>query len=59
VLDADGKEDYGQERILAAARQRMRLPPARLCDELIAEVRAFSGGAEFDDVCLLGMEVKP
>jgi sigma-B regulation protein RsbU (phosphoserine phosphatase) len=60
VVDADGKEEYGQERLLAAARQRLRLPPDRLCDELIAEVRAFSGAAEFnDDVCLLGMEVKP
>jgi sigma-B regulation protein RsbU (phosphoserine phosphatase) len=60
VVDADGKEEYGQERLLAAARQRLRLPPAKLCDELIAEVRAFSRAAEFDDdVCLLGMEVKP
>ena len=59
-MDAGGEEEYGQERLLAAARQHMRLPPARLCDELIAEVRAFSGAAEFeDDVCLLGMEVKP
>jgi serine phosphatase RsbU (regulator of sigma subunit) len=59
-LDAGRKEDYCQERLLAAARQRMRLPPARLCDELIAEVRAFLGAAEFDDdVCVLGMEVKP
>ena len=60
VVDVSGEQEYGQERLLDAARERMRLPPARLCDELIAEVRAFSGGAEFeDDVCLLGMEVKP
>jgi serine phosphatase RsbU (regulator of sigma subunit) len=30
VVDAGGEEDYGQERLLAAARQRMNLPPARL-----------------------------
>ncbi len=60
VVDARGEEEYGQERLLAAARQRMRLPAASLCDELIAEVRAFSGAAEFsDDVCLLAMEMKP
>jgi phosphoserine phosphatase RsbU/P len=60
VVDRAGDQEYGQERLLAAARERMRLPPACLCDELIAEVRAFSGAAEFeDDVCLLGMEVKP
>jgi phosphoserine phosphatase RsbU/P len=58
VMDTGGEGDYGQERLLAAARQRMNLPPARLCDELIAEVRAFSGAAEFeDDICLLGMEM--
>jgi sigma-B regulation protein RsbU (phosphoserine phosphatase) len=60
VVDASGGEDYGQERLLAAARRRLRLPPATLCDELIAEARAFSGAADFnDDVCLVGLEVKP
>lgn len=60
VGDADGQEDYGQQRLLAAASRRIRLPLASLLDELIAEVRAFSGGAEFsDDVCLLAMEVAP
>jgi phosphoserine phosphatase RsbU/P len=60
VVDGGGEEEYGQERLLATARERMGLPPVRLCDELIAEVRAFSGAAEFsDDVCLLAMEVKP
>jgi sigma-B regulation protein RsbU (phosphoserine phosphatase) len=58
VVEADGREDYGQQRLLAATRQRINLPSAMLLDELIAEVRAFAGGAEFDDdVCLLGMEV--
>ena len=58
VTAADGQTDFGQDRLLAAAQARMNLPPARLLDELVAEVRAFSGGAEFsDDVCLLAMEV--
>jgi len=51
-------EDYGPERLLAAARQRLNLPLSELMDGLIADVRAFAGGKEFtDDVCLLGMEV--
>lgn len=51
-------EDYGTERLLEAARARMNLPLPELLDGVIAEVRRFSGGAEFaDDVCLLGMEV--
>jgi len=51
-------EDYGQERLLAAARSRMNLPLPELLDGLIADVRAFAGGDDFcDDVCLLGMEV--
>lgn len=50
-------EDYGRERLLAAASERLRLPPARLFDELIADVQKYSGGGEFgDDVCLLAME---
>ena len=54
----DADEDFGQERLLAAARQRMNLPLPELLDGLIADVRAFAGGNDFsDDVCLLGMEV--
>jgi sigma-B regulation protein RsbU (phosphoserine phosphatase) len=57
VPNADD-EDYGQERLLAAARQRLDLPLPELMDGLIADVRAFAGGNDFsDDVCLLGMEV--
>jgi len=51
-------EDYGQERLLAAAKQRMHLPLPELLDGLIADVRTFAGDEDFcDDVCLLGMEV--
>ena len=58
VTGADSLEQYGQQRLLAAARQHMNLPPAELCDALIAGVRAFAGEVTFsDDVCLLSLEV--
>ena len=51
-------EDFGAERLLAAARQRIHQPLPALLDGLITDVRAFAGGNDFsDDVCLLGMEV--
>jgi serine phosphatase RsbU (regulator of sigma subunit) len=57
VVAPDGDTDYGPERLLAAARERISLPLPNLLDELLADVRKFSGYAEFDDdVCLLGME---
>ena len=53
-----GDEDYGKDRLLAAARQRMHLPLPELLDGVIADVRTFAAGNDFsDDVCLLGMEV--
>ena len=58
VMDAAGHFGFGQDRLLEAARARMGLPAADLLDGLVAEARAFSGGAEFsDDVCLLALEV--
>jgi sigma-B regulation protein RsbU (phosphoserine phosphatase) len=58
VMDAEGKTDFGEKRLLDAASHRIHLPSAQLLDELVGEVRSFSGGTEFgDDVCLLGMEV--
>lgn len=58
VASPEGDDEYGMERLLAAARQRMHLEPPELCDALIAEVQAFAEGAPFsDDVCLLSMEV--
>lgn len=51
-------EEFGLERLLAAARQRVQLPLGELLDGLIAETRAYTEGNEFeDDVCLLGMEI--
>lgn len=51
-------EEYAQERLLNAVRQRIALPPERMFDELLDDIREFSGNAEFeDDICLVGMEV--
>jgi serine phosphatase RsbU (regulator of sigma subunit) len=44
---------------MRAVRQRLRLSPGDLFDELLAEVKHFSSQKEFeDDVCLIGMEIK-
>lgn len=60
VVDGGGDEDYGQERLIKSAQGRIGMPPGKMCDEIIAEIRSFSAAAEFDDdVCLVGMEVKP
>ena len=51
-------EEYGQERLLRAVRQRAQLAPSDLFDELLLEVKEFSSHKEFeDDVCLIGMEI--
>jgi len=58
VPGVDGLEEYGQERLVAAARHYRHLPPAELCDALIGSVRDFAGGTPFaDDICLLSLEV--
>jgi phosphoserine phosphatase RsbU/P len=58
VSSADSEEEYGQQRLLAAARQHINLPLPDLCDALIAGVRTFAGETALDDdVCLLGIEV--
>ena len=60
VTDASGEKDFNPELLLEAARHRLQLPLESLLDELVGEVRAFSGGAEFaDDVCLLGLKFTP
>jgi serine phosphatase RsbU (regulator of sigma subunit) len=57
-IDDANQEEYGQERLLAAVRQRVTLAPEPLLDEVLADVKRFSGNKEFeDDVCLVGVEV--
>ncbi len=57
-VDNSRQEEYGQERLLAAVRQRSGLPAEQLFDELLRDVQKFSNRPEFeDDVCLVGMEI--
>lgn len=58
VLDANNQE-FGQDRLLAAVRERQELPTEELFDELMRLTRAASANGEYaDDVCLLGVEVE-
>ncbi|MEX2382077.1 MAG: SpoIIE family protein phosphatase [Opitutales bacterium] len=60
LYEVEGSDDefYNQEKLFAAVRQRIMLPPQKLFDELLSEIQAFSIRKEFvDDVCLVGMEV--
>jgi sigma-B regulation protein RsbU (phosphoserine phosphatase) len=50
-------ELYSQELLVAGVQQRAQLPASRLFDDLLAEIRRFSGDSGFaDDVCLVGIE---
>jgi len=54
------KEEYGMERLKNAMQARAALAPNDLLDQLLAEVRAFSGSADFeDDVCTVAVEFAP
>jgi phosphoserine phosphatase RsbU/P len=49
---------YGEERLMEAVRDRMRLPADKLLDDIVAGIEQFSRQRGFvDDVCLVGMEV--
>jgi serine phosphatase RsbU (regulator of sigma subunit) len=57
-VEGPDHQEYGQERLLAAVRQRTQLPANQLFDELLVDIRQFSMEKEFDDdVCLVGMEI--
>ncbi len=52
------EEQYGPDRLMDAVGKRMQLSCPRLFDELVDDIRRFSGHNEFsDDVCLVGMDV--
>jgi serine phosphatase RsbU (regulator of sigma subunit) len=56
VTNAKG-EEFGQERLLQAVRNRILRPEEDLFAELLVEAQEFSGSREFeDDVCLVGVE---
>lgn len=59
LYEVKGREDeYGEDRLVAAARDRIHLPPERLFDDLLSEIQHFSVDGEFeDDVCMIAMEV--
>ena len=58
-MDSPTHEEYGQERLLAAVRERCGLPTEQLFEELLRDVQSFSNIKEFeDDVCLVGVEIK-
>jgi sigma-B regulation protein RsbU (phosphoserine phosphatase) len=56
VHDKNG-ELYSPAELSAAVQRKIQLPAGQLFDELLEEIRRFSGGSGFtDDVCLVGME---
>lgn len=60
LVEAQSKKDeiYDQALLSAALQQRLQLPTSNLFDEVLEEVRRFSGDAAFsDDVCLVGIDV--
>jgi len=59
-VDNPQHEEYGQERLLAAVKQRARLPTEQMLDELLEDVRRFSRARDFtDDVCVVAVELDP
>jgi serine phosphatase RsbU (regulator of sigma subunit) len=49
---------YSYEDLQAAVQRREALTKEELCDGVLAEIREFADGREFeDDVCLVGMEM--
>ena len=50
-------ELYSQAMLVTGVQRRAQLPAPQLFDELLAEIRRFSGDSGFaDDVCLVGIE---
>jgi sigma-B regulation protein RsbU (phosphoserine phosphatase) len=47
---------YTQELLASSVERRVHLPASELFDELISEIKGFSGGDFTDDVCLVAME---
>jgi serine phosphatase RsbU (regulator of sigma subunit) len=49
---------FSQAMLVNSVQKRLSLPAWQLFDELLEEVRNYSGDGKFaDDVCLVGMEV--
>jgi serine phosphatase RsbU (regulator of sigma subunit) len=57
-VEAPDEKMYSREQLIAAVRERVRLPSANLLAELFGEIRQFSKRTAFsDDVCLVGLDV--
>jgi len=58
MLNAGG-EEFGEERLVAAASDGYSGPLDAMLDGVLGAVEAFSGTADLsDDVCLVGLEVR-
>ncbi|HSU57392.1 MAG TPA: SpoIIE family protein phosphatase [Candidatus Dormibacteraeota bacterium] len=57
-IDNSHQEEYSQERLLDFVKRHLNLPSEQLLQQILQDVRKFSGAGEFDDdVCLVGVEV--
>ena len=56
-INGETQEEFGQDRLLAAVQKRIDLPPEKLFDQLLGEVREYAGDEFADDVCLVAAEV--
>lgn len=56
-INGETQEEFGQDRLLGAVQKRIELPPDKLFDEILAEVREYAGDEFVDDVCLVAAEV--
>lgn len=59
INSADEQQIFTPELLAAAVRQQAQLPATELLEEVISDIKKFSGQPDFeDDVCLIGIEVK-
>lgn len=62
LFDAIGPEGdvFGEDRLIAAVERNLALPASRLIDAVLSEIIRYSEGRGFaDDVCIVGMELRP
>jgi serine phosphatase RsbU (regulator of sigma subunit) len=62
LIEAEGSDQkmFSREQLIAAVQKRAGLPTKKMFSRVLAEIRKFSGHNQFDDdVCLVGIEVKP
>jgi serine phosphatase RsbU (regulator of sigma subunit)/CheY-like chemotaxis protein len=59
LFEAEGADgEYGEERLVSVLRHNLHKPLNPTFDDLLADVRHFTGSSDFeDDVCVIGMEV--